>query len=58
MLRVDVKGVHPSAYRAILKAQPHPGSQRQRVAAIASDSSATAGDFAKRYPNSTPVRRV
>jgi hypothetical protein len=36
MLKIDIDGVHPSAYRAILKAQAKPGENNKR--AIAQDS--------------------
>lgn len=55
-LGVDVKGVHPSALRAILAAQPKPGSRpavRERLAA----DSASDG-FAKRFPSVAAVRRL
>ncbi|MGH7058317.1 MAG: DUF2213 domain-containing protein, partial [Acetobacteraceae bacterium] len=53
-LGVDVKGVHPSAYRAILQVQPKPGD-RPASARLAMDA-AGESDFAKRFPNLAAVR--
>lgn len=53
LLGVNTAGVHPSAYRAILEAQPKPGSgTRQRLAADA----APAADFATRFPALAAVK--
>ena len=51
---VDTKGVHPSALRHILEAQPKPGttSGRPRLA----QDAATGDAFAKRFPNLAAVR--
>lgn len=48
-LNVDVKDVHPSAYKAILERVPLPGTKQQEVN-HAMDS-AQASDFAKRFPD-------
>ena len=46
-LKVEVKDLHPSAYKAVLEAQPRPGGVR-----IAYDASrAEPADFDKRFPN-------
>ncbi|NPT59094.1 DUF2213 domain-containing protein [Paraburkholderia elongata] len=49
ILKVDVKGVHPSAYKAVLMAQPKPGDEPRRV--IASDSATPPSDMAECFPN-------
>jgi hypothetical protein len=51
---VDVAGVHPSAYRAILQAQPKPGEVK--APRIAQDSGRPQG-FLDRFPNAQ-VRHV
>jgi uncharacterized protein len=59
-LKVDVAGVHPSAYSAILKAQPKPGAKqerRERETAVAMDSASVAS-FQSMFPKVLPVRRV
>lgn len=57
-LNIDVKGVHPSAYRAVLQAQPKPGeARRSDPARIAADSAASA-DLAKREPNFGRLKRT
>lgn len=53
IMKVDVKDVHPSAYKAVLLAQPKPGdSPRQRP--MASDS-ATPVDMSEIFPNANRV---
>lgn len=48
MLKIDVKDVHPSAYKAILVAQPKPGdAPKPRIAA----DSQLPGDFSEAFPN-------
>lgn len=47
-LGVKTDGVHPSAYRSILEAQPKPGEQRR--VALAHDSGGGASDFLTRFP--------
>eukprot|EP01037_Dinobryon_pediforme_P019159 gene19159-19533_t len=54
VLGVKVEGVHPSAYPAILAAQPIPGS-KPKVTKIAQDS-AQAKSFAERYPDASRIR--
>jgi hypothetical protein len=53
-LGVDVSGIHPSAFRAVLQAQPKPDANRPRVAM---DSAAVKG-FADRYPQASKVRNL
>jgi 8-oxo-dGTP pyrophosphatase MutT (NUDIX family) len=49
LLKVDVKGVHPSAYRHILAAQPKPGETKPN---LASDSAITPpSDMSECFPN-------
>ena len=52
-LGVRVKDVHPSAYRAILEAQPKPGSSKH-TATIAQDSVDSSG-FAHRFGNADRI---
>ncbi len=54
MLGVSVAAIHPSAYRAILEAQPKPGNSRPRVAM----DSAALKSFAERYPHAASVRQL
>lgn len=49
LLGVKTAGIHPSAFRAVLEAQPLPGS-RQAPAAVAMDASATAAVHTQ-FPN-------
>lgn len=54
--KVDVTGVHPSAYRAMVAMLPKPGATKDVTPRIAADA-ATANDFSKRYPNAkVPAR--
>jgi 8-oxo-dGTP pyrophosphatase MutT (NUDIX family) len=49
-LKVDIKDVHPSAYKAVLMAQPKPGEERK--VHLASDSaSVVPSDMAEAFPN-------
>jgi uncharacterized protein len=48
MLKVDTKDVHPSAFKAILLAQPKPGENVKRV--VAQDSSLPS-DLSEAFPN-------
>lgn len=41
VLKVDVTGVHPSAFRAILAAQPKPGDAPKQTTRVAMDAAAT-----------------
>lgn len=52
ILKVDIKGVHPSAYRAILMAQPKDASKPR----IAQDSSAS-GEFLEAFPGADRIAR-
>jgi 8-oxo-dGTP pyrophosphatase MutT (NUDIX family) len=47
-LNVDIKGVHPSAYPAVLKAQPKPGDSKKQTMAM---DAASAKSFADRFPS-------
>lgn len=53
---VDVKGVHPSAYKAMLALVPKPGDAQPR-ARVAMDS-AGGSDFAARFPGAARLRVV
>ena len=53
-LGVKVDGVHPSAFRAVLEAQPKPGAAPHRIAMDAAASKS----FAERYPEATRIRSV
>jgi 8-oxo-dGTP pyrophosphatase MutT (NUDIX family) len=54
VLKVDVKGVHPSAYKAVLMAQPQPGdTPKPRVA----QDSALPTDLAEVFPDSQRLGR-
>lgn len=50
VLKVDVKDVHPSAYRSILAVCPKPSESRKSVPTIALDAKPD-DDFLKRFPN-------
>ena len=52
-MKVDLTDVHPSAFGAVLKAQPLPGAKP----AIAQDAASSA-DFSKRFPNAARVTRA
>ena len=54
ILKVDVKGVHPSAYRHILAAQPKPGEERKTH--IAQDS-APPTDMSEVFPDAHRLGR-
>ena len=56
-LGIDTKGVHPSAYPHILKAQPLPGSRAQ-TPRMAADAATSSADFSKRFPGAATVRHV
>ncbi|WP_347558566.1 DUF2213 domain-containing protein [Robbsia sp. KACC 23696] len=53
-LKVDIKGVHPSAYKAVLVAQPKPGEAVPRRASLASDAAPTA-ELLEMFPNAHRV---
>lgn len=54
-LGVDIKGVPPVAFPAILKAQPLPGSRKNNVPAM--DSAAVAS-FSERFPGADRIKSV
>jgi 8-oxo-dGTP pyrophosphatase MutT (NUDIX family) len=54
VLKVDIKGVHPSAYKAILVAHPKPGESRKTV--VAQDS-AIPTDFSEVFPDANRLGR-
>jgi hypothetical protein len=57
-LGIDVKGVHPSAFKTILKLQPEPGARpAAKEPRIATDAKALNG-FAQRFPNAVPFRAI
>jgi hypothetical protein len=54
VLKIDVAGVHPSAYKAVLVAQPKPGdTPKPRVAA----DSAMPSDFLEAFPGADRIGR-
>lgn len=55
MLKVDVKDVHPSAYRHILLAQPKPGSEHKPR--VAQDSAAPTSEMFEAFPNAGRLGR-
>jgi len=56
MLKVDIKGVHPSAFKAILTAQPKPGAEVKPR--IAQDSGASvSADFLEAFPDANRISR-
>lgn len=55
ILKVDIKDVHPSAYKAILVAQPKPGAEAKPR--VAQDSAATVStDFLEAFPGADRLR--
>lgn len=56
VLKVDVTGVHPSAYRHILAAQPKPGSEVRTVAATVAMDSAAKDTFHKQFPGLAHIK--
>lgn len=55
ILKVDIKDVHPSAYKAILVAQPRPGAEAKPR--VAQDSAATVStDFLEAFPGADRLR--
>ena len=54
-LSVDTKGVHPSAYAAILKAQPLPTAETRLTAKVAMDGKNTA---AAKFPNISRIQKI
>ena len=57
MLGVDVKGVHPSAFKAIFDAQPKARAGESLTPTIAADSKVVSG-FAERHPNAARVQHA
>lgn len=55
----DCTGVDPSAFRAVFRALPKPGSQivTRKPATMAADAASAAGDFAARFPTAVTPRR-
>lgn len=51
----SVKGVHPSAYRAILEMIPKPGEKQRHASPRLAMDGAKANDFATRFPETTRV---
>lgn len=51
---VKIDGVHASAFKAILHAQPKPGQQRQVSEPLALDAAASK-DFAERFPGAAKI---
>lgn len=52
----DVKGVHPSAYKSILKRIPQPNAKRvAQDESLGMDAESTS-DFAKRYPDAAAIK--
>jgi 8-oxo-dGTP pyrophosphatase MutT (NUDIX family) len=56
-MKVDITGVHPSAYRAILRSQPKPGSQREHAPAVAMDAAGAKG-FSERFPQAMRITQA
>jgi hypothetical protein len=53
----NLKGVHPSAFRALLEAYPRPGQRQNNAPALAHDAAA-AKSFADRFPNAARIRSI
>lgn len=49
----DLKGLHPSGYKALLERLPVPGSQKPAAQAM---DSASVSDFAKRFPEAARIK--
>lgn len=49
-MNVDLDGVHPSAFKAILKSQPLPGSQQQNPSKIVAMDAKGVNSFHEMYP--------
>jgi hypothetical protein len=56
-LGVDVEGVHPSAYAAILNAQPKPGDAKATPKTRLGTDAAAAKDFDARYPRRSALKQ-
>jgi uncharacterized protein len=57
-LGIDIGGIHPSAFRAILEAQPKPGTQRALGRGLPALDSASAKSFAERYPHAAAIKQL
>ncbi|SDR17504.1 DUF2213 domain-containing protein [Paraburkholderia tuberum] len=55
ILKVDVKDVHPSAFKALLLAQPKPGDQTPRRTLARDSAGETPEGFADTFPNANRV---
>lgn len=56
-LKVDIKGVPPEAYPAMLRLIPVPGAKVSREPAMGMDASTTA-DFEKRFPSAARISNI
>lgn len=54
--KVDVTGVHPSAYKAMVKMLPKPGETPVRAVTIAQDSANGAKSFNDFFPNASKMK--
>ena len=57
-LGVEIEDVHPSAYRAILEAQPKPGTQRALNHGHLALDSASVKSFAERFPHASAIKQL
>ena len=55
---VKTDGIHPSAYRAIIEAQPKPGAARVADPVRTAADAALGADISKRYPHHNRLRSV
>ncbi|MGF6444384.1 DUF2213 domain-containing protein [Paraburkholderia youngii] len=55
ILKVDIKDVHPSAFKALLLAQPKPGDQAPRRTLARDSASETPEGFADAFPHANRV---
>jgi hypothetical protein len=53
-LGVKTDGIHPSAYRALLDAQPQPGAKTKKKETLAADAAGAKGFF-ERYPDAKRI---
>lgn len=56
-LSINVKDVHPSAYKTILELQPLPGTKNKQQPKLSMDADSVKG-FAERYPDAARVTNV
>lgn len=54
---INLDGVHPSAYKAMVAMLPQPGTQPAQVATIAQDTGVIVS-FNKRFPDASRVRNL